>query len=136
MNLAVDSEFTGPCLQFAHALALSTFDVAATEFGLSVNFKKTKFWVEGYGIAHGDYYGAWFGCRAYVFLCLHLSVLTPNARSSADIRRPAQASSAFDFLRGVLVDDSLSFATRRQLYNACVLSVLLYRSECLDATVF
>ena len=64
------------------------------------------------------------------------SLLTPNARSSADIRRLAQASSAFDSLRGVLVDDSLSFATRRQLYNACVLSVLLYRSECLDATVF
>ena len=64
------------------------------------------------------------------------SVLTPNARSFADIRRLAQASSTFDSLCEVLVDDSLSFVTRRQLYDACVLSVLLYGSECLDATVF
>ena len=41
-----------------------------------------------------------------------------------------QASSAFGSLREVLVDDKLSIATRRQLYNACVLSVLLYGSEC------
>ena len=58
MNLAVDSKFTGPCLQYIHVLALSTFDVAATEFGLSVNFKKTKFWVAGYGIVPSNYYGA------------------------------------------------------------------------------
>ena len=36
------------------ALALCTFDVAATEFGSSVNFKKTKFLVAGYGIVPGD----------------------------------------------------------------------------------
>ena len=36
------------------ALALSTFDVAATKFGLSVNFKKTKFLVGGYGIVPAD----------------------------------------------------------------------------------
>ena len=41
-----------------------------------------------------------------------------------------QVSSAFGSLREVLVDDKLSIATRRQLYNACVLSVLLYGSEC------
>ena len=49
----------------------------------------------------------------------------------ADIRRRlVQASSAFGSLSEVLVDDKLSIATRRQLYNSCVLSVLLYRSEC------
>ena len=59
------------------------------------------------------------------------SVVTPTAWSSADIRRRlAQASSAFGSLREVLVDDKLSIATRRQLYNACVLFVLLYGFEC------
>ena len=49
------------------------------------------------------------------------SVLTPDALSSADIRqRPAQASSAFGSLCDVVVDDSLSLATRRRLYNACI----------------
>ena len=118
------------------ALALSTFDVAGTEFGLSVNFKKTKFLVAGYGIVPGDCDNIMVRGLAvehdivssFVYLG---SVLTPNARSSADIRRRlAQASSAFGSLREVLVDDKLSVATRRQSYNACVLSVLLYGSEC------
>ena len=44
------------------------------------------------------------------------SVLTPNTRSSADIRRRLpQALSAFDYLRQVLVDGKSSLATRRQL---------------------
>ena len=110
-------------------LAFSTFLVAATEFGLSVNFL-----VADYGIVPGD-------CDNLVvrglvvkhvsFIVYLGSVLTPNTRSSADIgRRLAQASSAFDYLREVLVDDKSSLATRRQLYNACVPSILLDRSEC------
>ena len=58
------------------------------------------------------------------------SVLTPNTRSSAHIRRLVQASSAFDYLREVLVDEKSSLATRRQLHNACLPSVLLCRSAC------
>ena len=46
-------------------------------------------------------------------------------------RRVAQASKAFGALRkSVFLDKSLSLATKRRLYNACVLSVLLYGSEC------
>ena len=41
-----------------------------------------------------------------------------------------QASSAFDHLREVLVDDKSPIATRRQLCNAYVPPVLLYRCEC------
>ena len=110
-------------------LAFSTFLVAATEFSLSVNFL-----VADYGIAPGDCDN--IAVRSLVvkhvsFIVFLGSVLTPNTRSSADIRRRlAQASSAFDYLREVLVDDKSSLATRRQLYNACVPSVLLYRSEC------
>ena len=76
---------------------LSTFLVAATEFGLSVNFL-----VADYGIVPGD-------CDNIVvrglvvkhmsFIVYLGSLLTPNTRSSADIgRRLAQASSAFDYL--------------------------------------
>ena len=110
-------------------LAFSTFLVAATDFCLSVNFL-----VADYGIAPGD-------CDNIVvrglvvkhvsFIGYLGSVLTPNTRSSADIgRRLAQASYAFDYLREVLVYDKSALATRRQLCNACVPSVLLYRSEC------
>ena len=59
------------------------------------------------------------------------SVLTPDARSTADIcRRIALASSAFDFLQSVLLDDQLSLATRQRLYSACVITALLYSTEC------
>ena len=76
--------------------------------------------VAGYGIVPGF---AVEHASSFVYVG---SVLIPDARSSADIRRRlAQASSAFGSLRGVLVDDRLSLAARRQLYNACVLSVLL-----------
>ena len=44
-------------------LALSTIDVAATEFCLSVNFKKTKFLVADYGIVPVD-------CDNIVVRCL------------------------------------------------------------------
>ena len=69
-------------------LALSTFHVAATEFGLSINFKKTKFLIADYGVFPGD-------CDNIVvrglvvkhvsFIVYLGSVLTPNTRSSADI---------------------------------------------------
>ena len=108
--------------------AFSTFLIAATKFGLSVNVL-----VADYGVVPGDCDN--IAVRGLVvkdvsFIVFLGSVLTPNTRSSADIRRRlAQASSAFDYLREVLVDDKSSLVTRRQLYNACVPSVLLYRSE-------
>ena len=96
--------------------------------------RRPKFLVTDYGIVPGD-------CDNIVvrglvvkhvsFIGYLVSVLTPNTRSSADIgRRLAQASYAFDYLREVLVDDKSALATRRQLYSACVPSVLLYISEC------
>ena len=109
-------------------LAFTTFLIAATKFGLSVNVL-----VADYGVVPGDCDN--IAVRSLVvkdvsFIVFLGSVLTPNTRSSADIRRRlAQASSAFDYLREVLVDDKSSLVTRRQLYNACVPSVLLYRSE-------
>ena len=47
------------------------------------------------------------------------------------VKSVAQASKAFGALRKpVFLDRSLSLATKRKLYNACVLSVLLYGAEC------
>ena len=40
------------------------------------------------------------------------------------------ASSAYGSLWSVRLDDQLSLATRRRLYSACVLTVLLYGAEC------
>ena len=71
-------------------LALSTFHVAATEFGLSVNFKKTKFLVAEYGIVPGDcdnIVARGLVVRLVSFIVYLGSVLTPDTRSSADIRR-------------------------------------------------
>ena len=46
-------------------------------------------------------------------------------------KRIANASKAFGALRrAVFKDAHLSVATRRSVYRACVLSVLLYGSEC------
>ena len=43
----------------------------------------------------------------------------------------AQASTAFGALRkAVFLDKDLKLATKKRVYNACVLSVLLYGAEC------
>ena len=46
-------------------------------------------------------------------------------------KRVAQGSKAFGALRkAVFLDGNLSLSTKRRLYNACVLSVLLHEAEC------
>ena len=59
------------------------------------------------------------------------SVVASSGRVDADIdRRIAQASRAFGALkRAVFKDHDLTTHTKRIVYNACVLSVLLYGSE-------
>ena len=59
------------------------------------------------------------------------SVITPDARSTADIHwRIALAFSACGSLRSIRLDDQLSLAIRQRLYSACVLMVLLCGAEC------
>ena len=46
-------------------------------------------------------------------------------------RRVAQASHAFGALRkAIFLDKDLTLRTKRKVYQACVLSVLLYGAEC------
>ncbi len=58
------------------------------------------------------------------------SIIAANGKMDADVeRRIAQASRAFGALRkAVFLDRNLR--QKRKVYEACVLSVLLYGSEC------
>ena len=55
-----------------------------------------------------------------------------SGRMTLDVeKRVAQASEAFGALRKpVLSDNDLNKVTKRKVYQACMLSVLLYGSEC------
>ena len=60
------------------------------------------------------------------------SSMSANGRIADEIdRRIANASKAFGALRqAVFKDANLSITTKRLVYQACVLSVLLYGGEC------
>ena len=60
------------------------------------------------------------------------SIIDSSGRANVDVeRRVAQASRAFGALRkAVFLDKNLSRRTKRKIYDACVLSVLLYGAEC------
>ena len=115
-------------------LALTTFHSVAREFGLSVNFRKPKFMVVGFGSASADRESLVVDGESveHVSSFVYLgSVLTPDSRSTSGIkRRIALVSSAFGSIRSVLVDGELSPPVRRRLYTACVLTVLLFGAEC------
>ena len=66
--------------------------------------------------------------QSFVYLgCM----ITPDARVGSEVdRRIAKASSAFGALRCIFDDRQLSIKTKRLLYSACVVTVLLYGSEC------
>ena len=55
-----------------------------------------------------------------------------SGRMDTDVeRRISQASKAFGALRkAVFLDKNLTLTTKRKVFKACVLSVLLYGSEC------
>ena len=60
------------------------------------------------------------------------SVVSSNGRIEAEVdHRIAKASKAFGALkRAVFKDQNLTVTTKQKVYEACVLSVLLYGSEC------
>ena len=60
------------------------------------------------------------------------SIIADDGRIDTETdRRIANASKAFGALRqAVFKDDNLSVATKRKVYQSCVLSVLLYGAEC------
>ena len=60
------------------------------------------------------------------------SLVDSSGKMDADVsRRVAQATKAFGALRkAVFLDKDLKLSTKKRVYNACVLSVLLYGAEC------
>ena len=108
----------------------------ASDFGLTVSLPKTKVMVIGRGITDADktsihLEGA--GEVEYVSQFSYLgSVTAESGRMSTDNdKRIAQASRTFGSLRKcVFADKDLSLQTKRRIYQACVLSALLYGSEC------
>ena len=111
--------------------AMSEFASTASDFGLSVSFTKTKIMAAGREITEEDQSSLSVGpemienVKEFPYLG---SVIASSGRVDADIdRRIAQASKAFGALkRAVFQDHNLTTHTKRLVYNACVLSVLLY----------
>ena len=110
------------------------FVEVAIDFGLSVNFTKTKFQAVDYDLSPEDcipltVHGSVIDhVDAFRYLG---SMVTSNGRSSTDVHQCiAAASRAFGcLLRALFCSRDLSVCTKRLIYNTCVLSVLLYGSE-------
>ena len=115
--------------------ACREYQATARAFGLTVSIPKTKFMVVGYGVSEADLQPISVdgGEIEHVSEFQYLgSVIAENGRIDAEVdRRIANASKAFGALRRAVFDDKvLSTTTKRMIYQACVLSVLLYGGEC------
>ena len=106
-----------------------------SDFGLTVSIPKTKAMVTGRLVEESDREpivlegGDIMTVDEFPYLG---SLIDSSGRAAVDMeRRVAQASRAFGALRkAVFLDKSLSQKTKRKIYDACVLSVLLYGAEC------
>ena len=114
--------------------AARTYIDVAADFGLTVSVPKTKLMVTGRRAALEDRSPIPVGdCQIEVvdeFPYLG-SMISSSGRMKADIdRRTAHASRAFGALRkAVFNNKDLRLETKHKVYQACVLSVLLYGSE-------
>ena len=115
--------------------AATVYQETSRKFGLTVNTIKTKHMVVGREATSSDeeslpvHGGTIASVNQFPYLG---SVVDASGKVDADVdRRITQASSAFGALRKpVFMDRDLNLATKRIVYQACVLSVLLYGSEC------
>ena len=106
-----------------------------TTFGPTVNFAKTKLMVAGRNTSEADAGPLKLGeeevecVEKFPYL---ESIVAASGTVDAEVdRRIAQASKAFGALRKpVFQDKNLSLHTKRAIYKACGLTVLLYSAEC------
>jgi len=120
-----------------HAAELATLAYVnvARDFGLTVNLTKTKMMVTGFGLGDADREPivvgeSEIGCvDEFPYLG---SMVSSSGRMDVEVdRRIASASKAFGSLRhAVFTDRTLNTTTKRKVYQACVLPVLLYGCEC------
>ena len=118
----------------AAGIAVRVYMEVDKSFGLTLSFKKTKFMVVGCGVDEGDTPldlpgGSIDWVSEFPYLG---SLIAESGRAHEEVdRRIASACRAFGALRQPIFEDSdLSITTKRYIYRACVLSVLLYGSEC------
>ena len=116
-------------------VAMGTYARVATSFGLTVSYSKTKWMVAGREISESDTGPLRIGAEEVE--CVEEfpylgSIITASGRVDTEVEiRITQASKAFGALRKpVFQDRNLSLHTKRVIYEACVLSVLLYGAEC------
>ncbi len=121
--------------RYGAELALRLFAEVASQFGLTVSATKTKFLVVGSNISDDDRAPLQLGDAEIA--CLpefrYLgSLVHQDSRSSHDIAaRVASASRACGSLqKAIFSNPHLAIHTKRCVFNACVLSLLLYGSEC------
>lgn len=116
--------------------SLQEYMQVAEDFGLSVSIPKTKLMVTGREVTEEDRAPLYIDDTHMVESVCEFpylgSVVDASGRMDSDIdRRIAQASKAFGALRkSVFSDKDLLVQTKRKIYQSCVLSVLLYGSEC------
>ena len=115
--------------------AVREYQATCAAFGLTVSNPKTKHMVVGslveeedrepIAVAGGEI------CSVDEFPYLG-SLIAASGRMDGDVDwRIAQASQAFGALRkAVFMDKDLTLKTKRKIYQACVLSVLLCGAEC------
>ncbi len=111
------------------------FTDVTSDFGLTVSFTKTKFMAVGSSIEDTDIAPMPVGGSVVNYVpdfCYLGSLIDNNCRSHLDIcARIASASRAFGALRQpVFKNHHLSVTTKRHVFSACVLSLLLYGAEC------
>ena len=110
---------------------IRAYSCVAKSLGLIVNIIKTKFMIVGHDIVEVDTQPISMegGEIEHVSKFPYLgSSIAANGRIDDEIdRRIANASKAFAALRqAVFKDANLSITTKRLVYKACVLSMLLY----------
>ena len=116
--------------------ALREYMQVAEDFGLTVSIPKTKIMAVGREVTEDDRTPLRLDDTNVIEAVSEFpylgSTIAASGRMDSDVeKRIAQASKAFGALRTpVFRDRDLLLRTKRNIYQACVLSVLLYASEC------
>ena len=115
--------------------AVTEFQSVCQSFGLTVSISKTKHIAAGRETTTPDITPLQVngGTIDIVDEFQYLgSVIAASGRIDSEVeRRIAQASRAFGALRkAVFLDKNLNLKSKKAIYQACVLTVLLYGSEC------
>ena len=115
-------------------VALKLFHHVSSEFGLTVNFVKTKCIVAGVGASADDKAALIVADQPVQCVSSFVNLgcaISPAARTAGEVdRRLVNAAKAFGSLQCVFRDPKLSLQVKNMLYAGCATPLLLYGSEC------